>query len=198
MLRPRSQLRTHTLRATPRRPRLRRLTCPLLSRTRALVPLWPCLQHETASPDQRLFSLTGSATTLGTTNTYFLAVLESQPYGARLLELRNLAPAFTEAARFECAPGIDCSPLDLRTARVDVLSSAWAVAAGLVPAGSGAQLLTSLARVGGVWHPGKPVAVPATELAGVQGTPPWPYLFTVATRDLGVVYANGGAFPPPQ
>lgn len=186
------------------RPPVAQLPAPLLlvgSRATPYPPSppCPCPQHETTAPDQRLFSLAAAATTLGSTNTYYLAVLESQlSGGARLLELRNLAPAFTEAARFECAPGVDCWDLDSRTARVDVLSSAWAVAAGLVPAGSGAQTLTSLARVGGVWRPSAPVAVPATELVGVQGTPPWPYRFTVATRDLGVWQANGSAFPLPQ
>lgn len=170
-------------------------------------------QHETTAPGQRLFSLSGG-TTLGylsgtTVQSYYLAVLEAQPAGgARLLELRTtdaytLPPAFAEVARFECAPGVACGPLDLRTARVDVLDRHWAVAASLVPAGGGAQRLASFATIGGVWRPGAPAAVPATELAGVQALPPhnflmpppFPFIFSVATRGMGVLYANSTAFP---
>lgn len=178
------------------------LTCG--STTGLLAHRLASLQHETAAPDQRLFSLTGGTTLKsGIEQGYFLAVLESQPYRASLLELREHAPAFTEAARFECPKGVPCGPLDLRTARVDVLDTGWAVAAALMPAGGGTQRLASYAVVGGVWRPGAPLVVPATELTGVQALPPyypgapgpWPSLFTVATRGLGVLYINSTAFP---
>lgn len=132
---------------------------------------------------------------MGDTQALYLSVLEEQPYGARLLELRNGAPAFTEAARLACEEGVECAGLDLNSARVDVLSSAWAVAVGLLPTGSpGARRLTPWVRLNGAWRAGAAAAVPATELAGVQATPPYPYLFTIAAKDLGVRSSSGASY----
>ena len=158
------------------------------------------MQYETDG--QRLFSLAGAGTVLGkgyAMQVLYVAVLEQQPYGARLLELRNGAPAFTEAARFACTEGVACAPLDARTARVDILSKYWAVAVGLVPTGNSSQLLVSWARVDGEWRQGAAVAVPPTEVVGLQATTPFdsPPLSILTTKDLGVWHSNVTAYTGP-